>query len=341
MANSTQSTDRMDPLLNLLNQRPREDWQWKFEPDAGRHSKVNAVALCNMALLTYSDQAGARHFLIDRWQFADVRFLRGFQTQGIVARRDNVLIVAFRGTEPINAVDWLSDVSYHQRPLSSGVPGLVHGGFARALGEVLQPMLAALEELDRGKPRLFLTGHSLGGALAVLAAAVLAFERSHDVTAVYTYGQPRVGDPDFSTAFNQKLEALTFRYVNDFDIVPHVPPAQLPGRPELPLGQLANLLGTIDRALPDVQKALGKVVQGERFSHVGQLMLFLRDGTLTSDDKLWRDREVLFSGTLKEFLSGLPALLQAKLGQLLHEQDRILDHDPVRGYLRMLEARLD
>src|SRR5262245_13971829 len=72
MANTI--TDRMDPVLDLLNQRPREDWSWNFEPDTLGHSAVNALALCNAALLTYSDSASVRRFL-SKWQFPEVRIL--------------------------------------------------------------------------------------------------------------------------------------------------------------------------------------------------------------------------------------------------------------------------
>jgi triacylglycerol lipase len=226
-------TDRMDPVLNLLNERPREDWEWRFEPNAIGHSAINAVALGNAALLAYSDQAGVRHFL-EKWRLVDVRILRGFDTQGFVARQEDAVFVSFRGTEPINVDDWLSDVNFHQRKLHASVPGLVHGGFALALEEIMQPMLDAVVELSGGdRTRLFVTGHSMGGALAVLAAALLRFEAGRNVAAVYTYGQPRVGDPEFSSAFDTILGGVTFRYVNDLDIVPHVPPARLPGRPLL------------------------------------------------------------------------------------------------------------
>jgi hypothetical protein len=63
-------TDRMDPVLNLLNERPREDWEWRFEPNAIGHSAINAVALGNAALLAYSDQAGVRHFL-EKWRLTN------------------------------------------------------------------------------------------------------------------------------------------------------------------------------------------------------------------------------------------------------------------------------
>lgn len=109
--------DEMDPLLNLLDQRPREDWSWNFEPAAQGENAVNAVALCNASLLTYSPQQDVRRFLA-KWGFEEPIILRGSATQGFVARRGDIVIVAFRGTEPVNADDWLS-----QRKLPSARGG--------------------------------------------------------------------------------------------------------------------------------------------------------------------------------------------------------------------------
>ena len=334
-------TDRMDPVLNLLNERPREDWEWRFEPNAIGHSAINAVALGNAALLAYSDQAGVRHFL-EKWRLVDVRILRGFDTQGFVARQEDAVFVSFRGTEPINVDDWLSDVNFHQRKLHASVPGLVHGGFALALEEIMQPMLDAVVELSGGdRTRLFVTGHSMGGALAVLAAALLRFEAGRNVAAVYTYGQPRVGDPEFSSAFDTILGDVTFRYVNDLDIVPHVPPARLPGRPLLRAPVSAtDLLRTLENVPRDVLEALGAVIAGEHFAHVGQLKLFLVDNTLTDDELLWQEREVIYSGTLVDLLRNAPSLLRAQLASVLRIGNRLLDHDPLNGYVPKLAAQL-
>ena len=80
----------------------------------------------------------------------------------------------------------------------------------------------------------------------MLAAAELEFNlerKKSDVTAVYTYGQPRVGDPEFSAAYDDALKGVTFRYVNDLDIVPHVPPARMPearARRACPLPRLVS-----------------------------------------------------------------------------------------------------
>lgn len=333
--------DEMDPLLNLLDQRPREGWSWNFEPAAEAENAVNAVALCNASLLTYSPQQDVKRFLA-KWNFEEPQILRGFSTQGFVARRENIVVVAFRGTEPINADDWLSNVNYHQLTLKD-VPGLLHGGFANDLGDgVTEQMRDAVAKLaPNEKTRVFITGHSLGGALAVIGAALLHFREGRRIAGVYTYGQPRVGDPAFSTAFDQALGAVTFRYVNDLDVVPHVPPTRLAARTTLQAPpSVVDFLRKAKDLPNEIHAALGAMIEGERFSHVGQLRLFQRDGVLTTDEQEWQKREVIYSGTFSELLKTFPNLLRAQLGQLLRAQNRILDHDPLNGYLPKLEARL-
>ena len=218
-------SDGMDPVLNLLNERPADDWKWSFEPDAQpvpKHFPVsNRAALGNAALLAYSDWNDIQRYL-EKWQLSDARLLSSGETQGFVARRDDAVFISFRGTEPLRLVQWDDDINYRPSSVLPNVPGLVHGGFAGLFEVVQESMWAAVEALSSGgATRLFVTGHSMGGALAVIAAAVLQFHFEREVSAVYTYGQPRVGNPVFSTASQRRGSAsVTFRYVNDLDIVP-------------------------------------------------------------------------------------------------------------------------
>ena len=121
------------------------------------------------------------------------------------------VVLAFRGTASLE--DWMTDGRAVQVK-SAAYPGQVHSGFAAAL-EVIWPGLQPL--VPAGRP-LFVTGHSLGGALATLAAVRL-LDAGCDVRAVYTYGSPRVGDLDFYDGYRP----MTYRFVNNDDIVPHVP----------------------------------------------------------------------------------------------------------------------
>jgi len=330
----------MDPLLNLLQLRPREDWTWKFDSNADAESALNAVALCNASLLAYSTQIDVQRYLAN-WKFEEPIFVRGSSTQGFVARRGDIVIVVFRGTEPINADDWLSDVNYHQSP-APDLPGSLHHGFTKAFDEVDRQVMDAVKHFAQDeRTRLFATGHSLGGALAVLAAALLHFREKRRITGVFTYGQPRLGDAAFSTAYNEALGPITFRYVNDLDFVPHVPPTRLPARHLLRAP--ASVLDFLRRAsdLPnEIRTAIDEVIKGEQFSHVGQLRLFQRDGSLGSDEQEWQKRELIYSGTVSELLKTFPNLLRAQLGQLLRGPNRLLDHDPLNGYLPKLEAQL-
>lgn len=80
---------------------------------------------------------------------------------------------------------------------------------------------------DNPKAKLFITGHSLGGALAALYATMLHYtgetEVASKIGAVYTFGQPRVGDFDFATYASERLAGRYFRVVYCNDVVPRVP----------------------------------------------------------------------------------------------------------------------
>lgn len=113
----------------------------------------------------------------------------GTHTQAYATRDpDGRRIVAFRGTEP----DSVGDIGTDLVATLVGWPhgGKVHRGFARAFASVQADVDRWIDENDEGTPPIF-TGHSLGAALATLAA-------SHRKAAVLvTFGSPRVGDDAF------------------------------------------------------------------------------------------------------------------------------------------------
>jgi hypothetical protein len=126
----------------------------------------------------------------------------------------NVMVLAFRGTK--NTENFLTDA---ETPLvrTATYPGLVHLGFSTAIEEVWEEVRRLLGAACHALP-ICVTGHSLGGAMATLASVRLTRE-GYTVRSVYTYGSPRVGDRVFRDAY----DLLNYRFVNDNDLVPHLP----------------------------------------------------------------------------------------------------------------------
>lgn len=106
-----------------------------------------------------------------------------------------------------------------------GSTGKAHKGFLEALTGVWPRIQDTLSEYRSAQP-LWIGGHSLGGALAQLTGARLQLQAQIPVQGVYTFGQPRAGNYSFATALDQALEGQAIRFINNNDIVPHVP---LPG----------------------------------------------------------------------------------------------------------------
>ncbi|MEW9897665.1 lipase family protein [Chitinivorax sp. PXF-14] len=163
---------------------------------------------------------GSRRYVIDQY-FSR----RGTQAVLLTPSDDaSTAVLAFRGTELKEWMDVRADIDFpHVHWAQAGfdhmpVQQTVHKGFADALRLVLDEQL--INSL-RDK-RLIITGHSLGGALAALCAMVLK-QRGLCLTAVYTYGQPRVGDLVFSQDYDVGLHGITYRIVNHRDLVPRVP----------------------------------------------------------------------------------------------------------------------
>src|SRR5262249_37982085 len=102
----------------------------------------------------------------------------------------------------------------------------VHQGFNAALEGAWPQLAAALREAAAGAGApLIVAGHSLGGALAALAALRLAQESVVAADAVYSFGMPRVGSPVFALAYDQMRGERPYRLVHGEDLVPTVPPS--------------------------------------------------------------------------------------------------------------------
>ncbi len=101
----------------------------------------------------------------------------------------------------------------------------MHYGFGEALESVFPDVRKAVTELRAEDQSVWLTGHSLGGALAMLAGARLLLEDPRlAADGVVTFGQPRTCDRLLAAAYNKGFQNRMYRFVNNNDIVPQLPP---------------------------------------------------------------------------------------------------------------------
>lgn len=196
--------------------------EFPFEFKALSFNLNNAWWLAEASTLVYADEEFARSQFSNAG-LSEVRFFDKLSTQCYIASNDQFAIVAFRGSEiwkkegkvDLKKVmaDLKADVDIRLTDWPAG--GKVHRGFKEALEEVWFDLLPHLKQLHRKGCKIWMTGHSLGAALATLCASRYGY-----VQGVYSFGSPRVGDEGFS----EKFAVKAYRIVNSEDIVSRVPP---------------------------------------------------------------------------------------------------------------------
>jgi lipase (class 3) len=170
----------------------------------------------------------------------------------VQSRCGRVVVLAYRGTEPRNFINWLTDADVNpvkvpyrlgERPNPDAT---VHGGFYRNLRATWHEVVGALRRAVERKPvdpkaddtleapmeALYVTGHSLGAAMAALAGVRLVCDDAYrelftmKLRGIYTYGQPMVGNPAFAEECTAQpfLATSIFRHVYEHDVVPRLPP---------------------------------------------------------------------------------------------------------------------
>jgi hypothetical protein len=201
-------------------------------------------------------------------------------------------VLAFRGTDPLTLPNWITDAAIALATRGE-YDGKVHTGFQTVLRGSWRMIADALEPA-RGLP-LFVTGHSMGGALAKLAACRLARE-GRPAVATYTFGAPRFGD----AAFCERYALPTYRVVNKLDLVPELPLAGV--RHWLP--ETARL--TNEKFLAKLRRAAARLPE---YSHVRTLVYIDRDGAVTENATVtpWRQAAVAeaIATRGKSFLDGV------------------------------------
>lgn len=140
-----------------------------------------------------------------------------------IATSGNAIYVVFRGTKTIS--EWISDATFSQVDytyVANG--GKTETGFTRIYATIRTAIIAKVAALAAGGSytTLYVTGHSLGGALATVAAPELAAKTPFGKPITYSFAAPRAGDPIFAGAFDSGV-ATSWRVANTNDEAPRVP----------------------------------------------------------------------------------------------------------------------
>ncbi|MDQ1353337.1 MAG: hypothetical protein QG657_3643 [Acidobacteriota bacterium] len=161
------------------------------------------------------------------WGFKNFQyaFSEDMKILAFILRRRGDVIICFRGTVLDNTINLHADIQARFVPMESF--GLVHKGFNSLVESVWAEIKTHIPPGE--KLRIWLTGHSMGGALALLAGARFATEyrkcENIMIQGLYVFGAPRVGDQDFADAFNNTyLRRRSFLFARYNDIVTVLPP---------------------------------------------------------------------------------------------------------------------
>ena len=150
-------------------------------------------------------------------RFEQCDFLNHDGSQAYLLENNVDCVVACRGTEPNEWNDLKADIDAVS--IAAETIGRVHRGFKKEVDD-LWPTIE--QRLVSNKKTLWFCGHSLGGAMAAICAGRCYLSHIDSMPqGLFTFGSPRVGNHRYVN--HVKLEY--FRWVNNNDIVTHVPPA--------------------------------------------------------------------------------------------------------------------
>lgn len=144
----------------------------------------------------------------------------------IVVATEDYIIVCFRGSD--NFDNWLSDFNIKMVPFNNSATRLVHKGFYDSVISMRKKLDKVINKLKTNKQNVYVTGHSLGGAQAIISSFVCS--ELSEFTNVTTFGEPKIGNLDLVDFMNRKLNSSPpsknsriYRNVNGLDPVPYLP----------------------------------------------------------------------------------------------------------------------
>lgn len=194
--------------------RLREPWS---SMAAGRLPAVVDLVRCAAAVYQTPEQLRES---VAELGFADHVLVVNGPSKGVVMIKDAEAVIAFEGTNGLDDIgDWFANLETSHGRIAQGT---VHGGFLRHYNRVADQVQKVLEK--NAVSHVWITGHSLGGAMAVLCAADIERRSSVVVRGVMTFGQPLLLVPACARVVNETLAGRHLRIIYEADVVPCVAP---------------------------------------------------------------------------------------------------------------------
>ncbi|PHQ34369.1 lipase family protein [Rhodopirellula bahusiensis] len=173
-----------------------------------------------LALLSeqvYSDDDETLDFLIRGMGFTKWVAIKNETMAAHVVSGDGLAVVIFRGTNFTEIPDWYKNLTVAFETTNQGK---FHSGFSDAYRKVQSEVRQFIS--DEQPSKLWITGHSLGGAMAVACGVDVKLNTKTPATMV-TFGQPRFADEKGAKWIDQQFDGHYARFVHGVDIVPSVP----------------------------------------------------------------------------------------------------------------------
>ncbi len=207
LAAETGQAPPADHKITLQLERPVSELSWIQK----------SLLFAELSRLAYAAPEAVENIVYEAGLDQCVFIARDGAEAYVLGNRFDCMIVC-RGTEPNQWNDIKADANAWT--VASEV-GRVHSGFHSEVNE-LWPLLE--QKINENQRPMWFSGHSLGGAMAAVCAVRCKISPiPSNPQAIFSYGAPRVGDRSY-TSF---LKVKHYRWVNNNDIVPRVPPRWL------------------------------------------------------------------------------------------------------------------
>ncbi|WP_371195658.1 lipase family protein [Glaciecola sp. SC05] len=221
--------------------------------DADRAELLSGII--DKVLYNHEEEQARLNAQLSEFDFKIIKVFDKGGTQAILVQNKEYMVLAFRGTETDSLDDIKADARANIRKCET--QGMIHSGFYFAYQEIrLEVEQTLLKSPYCNKP-LYITGHSLGGALATVATKFIYHKGG--LSACYTFGSPRVGNDDWIN----NIKTPIHRLVNAADCVTMLPPGDV----------TVTILATIAKIIPGAGERAAAWLQAKfgGYMHAGNM----------------------------------------------------------------------